>query len=244
MDTAYTNRKAFLRNSRGLGDCAEWVSLNMSGSFIKVGLETEDGFMKKNGKAAIIHSFKKILSQKTMDKITVKEICEHSNVNRQTFYNHFEDILDVFITVFREEVSAEIAQNRTVGTWQSGFLATMGYLKKNAKQIFHVYHSSYWPQIHLYVSDFSKALLDGVIEECVVSMDVELAHRDRNFIIQFYRYLFEGFIIDWIKEGMEEEPNLLLERLLIMITGSIPRSIESFQKASLKPNHHWNESVT
>ena len=37
-------------------------------------------------------------------------------------------------------------------------------------------------------------------------------------------------MMDWFGEGMEEEPETLLEKLLLMISGSIPRSIAAFQE--------------
>lgn len=186
--------------------------------------------MKKNGKAAIIESFKELLNRKSIDKITVKALCEHCDVNRQTFYNHFTDIMDIFKFIFFEELSVEISQNRTFETWQSGFLATMNYLKKNSKMILHVYHSSYWPEANTYIANLSRRLLDDVVEECVEKLGVKLNNRDQNFIVNFYRLLFDGFIIDWVSDGMEEEPEIILKRLLVMITGSIPRSVAAFVK--------------
>ena len=46
--------------------------------------------------------------------------------------------------------------------------------------------------------------------------------------------MFNGLIIDWVSEGMEEEPEIVLEKLLIMITGSIPRSVATFVKEEIK----------
>lgn len=43
---------------------------------------------------AIYDSFFKLLSEKTFDDITVKELCEKSNVSKSTFYNYFKDIFD------------------------------------------------------------------------------------------------------------------------------------------------------
>ena len=99
--------------------------------------------MKKHARAALIDSFKELLTIKPIDKITVKEICEHSNLNRQTFYNHFKDIMDIFKTIFYEDLSIEIAHNKTLETWQEGFLATMNYLRDNSKMVLHIVNSSY-----------------------------------------------------------------------------------------------------
>ncbi|MBU3191383.1 TetR family transcriptional regulator C-terminal domain-containing protein [Clostridium bowmanii] len=190
--------------------------------------------MKKNAKAAIIDSFKQLLNKKSIDKITVKGVCVDCNVNRQTFYNHFTDIMNVFKFIFFEELSIEIAQNRTFENWSDGFLATMNYLKKNSKMILHVYNSSYWPEANNYLTDLAHILLEDVVEECVEKMGVKLKDKDKNFIINFYRHVFNGLLIDWVSEGMDEQPEIILKKLLIMITGSIPRSVATFVKEDIK----------
>jgi probable dihydroxyacetone kinase regulator len=190
--------------------------------------------MKHNAKAAIIETFKQLLNKKCMDKITVKEICEHCDLNRQTFYYHFTDIMDIFKFILYEELSAEIAQNRTFETWEGGFLATMKYLEKNSKMILHVYNSSYCSEVTTFFVDISNRLLVDVVEECVEKMGVKLKDKDQNFIVNFYRHVFNGLMMDWVREGMEEEPEIILKKLLIMIQGSIPRSVDAFVKEEMK----------
>jgi probable dihydroxyacetone kinase regulator len=190
--------------------------------------------MKRNAKAEIIDSFKQLVNKKSIDKLTVKAICEHCDVNRQTFYNHFTDIMDVFKFIFYEELSIEIAQNRTFETWGGGFLATMNYLKRNSKMILHVYNSSYWPEANTFVSNLSNRLLDDVVDECALQLKVKLKDKDKKFIVNFYRHVFNGLMIDWVSEGMEEDPEIILKKLLIMITGSIPRSVAAFVKEEIK----------
>jgi len=190
--------------------------------------------MKKHAKDAIIESFKELVSRKSLDRVTVKEICDHCGVNRQSFYNHFSDIMAVFKTIFYEELSHEIAQNRTFETWGGGFLATMNYTKRNSKMILHIYHSSYWPETNTYLTHLSSRLLDCVVNECVKQLNVQLKEVDRKFIVNFYRHVFNGLLIDWVSEGMEEEPEVILKKLLIMIRGSIPRSVDAFVKADIK----------
>jgi probable dihydroxyacetone kinase regulator len=196
--------------------------------------------MKQPGKIAIINSFKELLNKQSIDKITVKEVCMKCNVNRQTFYYHFTDIMDIFRFIIFEEMSAEIAQNRTFETWGSGFLATMNYLKKNSKMFLHVYNSSYWPEANIYFTSLASKMLGDVVEECVNKMKAKLSDKDQIFIVNFYKHVFSGLIIDWVSEGMEGEPQIILDKLLIMITGSIPRSVDAFIKEADKNNFRTN----
>jgi len=190
--------------------------------------------MKQYAKPAIINSFKELLNKKSMDKVTVKEICTQCGVNRQTFYYYFKDIVDILNFIIFEELKVDIAQNKTFETWEGGFLATLNYLKKNSKMIYHIYNSSYWAEAKVYFVDFSNKLLNFVVDECEDNMGVKLKDKDQLFIVNFYRHVFNGLMLDWVIEGMKEEPEVILRKLLLMITGSIPRSVDAFVKYAEK----------
>ncbi|MGI5977960.1 MAG: TetR/AcrR family transcriptional regulator [Oscillospiraceae bacterium] len=192
--------------------------------------------MKQHAKDAIIVSFKELLSKQSIDKITVKDICANCGVNRQTFYYYFTDIMDIFKYVIFKELTADIAQNRTMDTWEGGFLATLNYLRANAKLILHVYNSNYWQEAYVFFCSFSNKLLGDVVEECIERSGKGLSDKNRDFIVNFYRNVFDGLMIDWFSDGMEDEPEILLEKLLLMISGSIPRSIAAFQEYEAR-NH-------
>ena len=49
---------------------------------------------KATTKLAIAYAFKELLLEKPFDKITVNDIAEKCEMNRQTFYYHFHDILE------------------------------------------------------------------------------------------------------------------------------------------------------
>ncbi|MGI6329930.1 MAG: TetR/AcrR family transcriptional regulator [Bacilli bacterium] len=51
--------------------------------------------MRNKSKKKIETTFIKLLKRKRLNKITVKEICEKSHLNRGTFYNHYLDVFDL-----------------------------------------------------------------------------------------------------------------------------------------------------
>ncbi len=192
--------------------------------------------MRTSSTIAIENTFKKLIVTQSIDKITVTEICEICHINRQTFYNHYSDLFDIFQQLFKRELFEEIAQNRTVDTWHGGFLATMHYLKSNARMLLHVYDSSYRLQTNLYFIELSNVLLEHVVAECMKKKNVDLSEQDCRFIINFYRHVFKGMMMDWVNEGMKDDPEDLLKKLQIMINGSIPRSVEAFAE---EEKLHW-----
>lgn len=51
-----------------------------------------------------------LLKEKSLEKITITEICQLANVNRGTFYLHYQQIGDVFEEYFRE-ITADLAKS-------------------------------------------------------------------------------------------------------------------------------------
>ena len=59
--------------------------------------------MAQMTKLALAQSLKQLMAERTLDKITVKEIVTRCGVNRQTFYYHFKDIYDLLDWMFVNE---------------------------------------------------------------------------------------------------------------------------------------------
>ena len=64
--------------------------------------------MAKFTKRAIMLSLLKLLKQKSVDKVTVKDICDECEINRNTFYYYFKDIYDVLNNIFMEEIEKNL----------------------------------------------------------------------------------------------------------------------------------------
>ena len=52
----------------------------------------------------IRNAFIELRSSKPLEKITIKELCEHAYINKSTFYSHYKDIYDLSERM-EEEVS-------------------------------------------------------------------------------------------------------------------------------------------
>ena len=69
--------------------------------------------MRQTTKEAISEAFCALLSKRTIDKITVKDIVAECGVNRQTFYYHFRDIYDLMEWTLAHNIGDFMAQNLT-----------------------------------------------------------------------------------------------------------------------------------
>ncbi len=61
--------------------------------------------MSQTTKKALAASLKQLLKEKPLDKITVTDLVEDCEVNRQTFYYHFQDIYDLIEWIYVSEAA-------------------------------------------------------------------------------------------------------------------------------------------
>lgn len=183
--------------------------------------------MSQTTKKALAASLKKLLENKPLDKITVIDITEDCEVNRQTFYYHFRDIYDLIEWIYLNEASKALDGKKTYDTWQEGFLQIFEYLQKNKSFVTHTYHSISKEHLERYLYAVTFELLIGVINE--KSAGTPVREDDKTFIADFYKYAFVGLTLEWIRSGMKENPQQIIERLSLLLHGSIAAALERFR---------------
>ncbi|GGP12959.1 TetR/AcrR family transcriptional regulator [Oceanobacillus neutriphilus] len=64
---------------------------------------------KRYTRMALKNSLMELLKEKPVSSITIKEICEHADINRSTFYSHYADQYDL-MTHIEDEIIDELNQ--------------------------------------------------------------------------------------------------------------------------------------
>ena len=123
-------------------------------------------------KLALANALKKLLQKKFLDDITVKELVEECEVNRQTFYYHFRDIYDLLEWTLLNETSKALGGKKTYATWQEGFLNIFEWVQKNKAMVSNIYHSVSREHIERHLYEITYDLLIGVVEEQAQDLSV------------------------------------------------------------------------
>lgn len=182
--------------------------------------------MSQTTKRALEISFKNLLLQKPLSKITISDIAKDCGINRMTFYYHFKDIYDLIDWICIEEAARAIDGKKTYTTWQQGFLQTFQMVHENKPFITNVYHSISREQIEVYFYTITFDLLIGVVEEKAEGMNV--SESDKKFIADFYKFAFVGLLLDWINKDMREDPQKIIDHLSILIDGDVTRALNKY----------------
>lgn len=183
--------------------------------------------MSQTTKKALAASLKKLLAEKALDKITIVDIAEDCEVNRQTFYYHFQDIYDLVDWIYTSEATKALDGKKTYDTWQQGFLQIFEYALGNKVFVINTYHSVSREHLEKYLYNETYNLLIGVIEEKATGMPIR--EDDRAFIANFYKYAFVGLLLEWVSKGMKENPNVIIDQLSVLIGGNFSEALEKFR---------------
>ncbi len=158
---------------------------------------------------AIKESFLKLLNQRPLNQITVKDIVEDCGINRNSFYYHFSDLPALVEEIMAEQVSAMVENHPTVDSVQEGADAIVEFVMHNKRAIYHIYNSVSRDVFERHLMEVCRYVvttyLDGMLEE------VEEA--DRDAILRFHRCACFGSVIDWLNGGMKDDVSDYFRRI-------------------------------
>lgn len=166
-------------------------------------------------------SLKSNLKKKSIDKISIKELCDECSLSRRTFYRHFKDIYDLVEWIYRKDINDQINCYKDFPHWKDCLLYLFNYFYIN-QDMTHViikYTSLYNLEEFLYTSVY-KFVKDVIEQE---SSKYPIEKSDVDFLINFYTLSFVSLLIQWMKRGLKEAPNKVVDNIALVFQGSIVR---------------------
>lgn len=97
-------------------------------------------------KRTIAEAFLTLARQKAVDKITVKDLVEECHISRQTFYYHFQDLLEVLEWTFQQMTQQTLERSLRADTPQAALRAFFEGAMEHRALIDKLLHSQKWEQ--------------------------------------------------------------------------------------------------
>lgn len=175
-------------------------------------------------KMAIKKTFIKLLNEKPLNQITVKDIVEECGINRNSFYYHFQDIPALIEEIVTEEADRIMAKYPTIDSLEMCLNAAIDFAMENRRAILHIYHSVnravfeqyLWKVCHYIVTTYGTTIFAGK----------PVREEDRNMIIRFYECVCFGIVSDWMNSGMPDNVHREISRLYELKKGMIEEMID------------------
>ncbi len=179
--------------------------------------------MSSRTEQAIVDSFLKLLDERPINKISVRDIVEDCGINRNTFYYHFADIHALVDEVVRSFFGQIITNYAGVSSLYECFDAAMQYICAHRRRALHLYNSRNREIFERHLMEYAHFAVTTYMDAAFPRADI--LEGDRAIIINTYACECYGLMIDWLNHGLTEEWRASFRRLCELRTGTVERMI-------------------
>ena len=177
-------------------------------------------------KETLAAALKRCMEKKPLGKITVSDLIREANVNRKTFYYHFEDISDLFQWLLHAE-AVDVVKNYDLRTdYEQAILFVMDYIEKNSHILNCAYDSLGRENMKRFLKkDFLEAI-GGVIDQVEATLGLSVSSDYKAFLTNFFTESFAALIIDWFKERDTRSRETTVHYLVTTVQTALPELLK------------------
>ena len=160
---------------------------------------------------AIMDSFMKLVDQRPISKITIKDIVEDCGVNRNTFYYHFADIPALIEAIVHDQAEELIRTHSSVSTIEEALNIAVDSILQHRRAALHIFNSV---SRDVYEQYLMKICRDAVAK-CLdtIAGERRISQEDREILILSYSAWCFGLVIDWLDHGLKDDIHPTLNRM-------------------------------
>jgi AcrR family transcriptional regulator len=168
----------------------------------------------------IKEAFLRLLNTNELSKITVTQICKEADVNRGTFYLHFDDPLDLFHKIESEFVDQirpvlAIRPQEQIHDW----LKRLTIIFKDNEVVSRMILANYRDGIMV------SELFSEVREQAIEEFKEDFNEKDPHILKYYFAYFADG-TISAILSWLEDEEDHSIEGITKALTNVLSRSKE------------------
>ena len=168
---------------------------------------------------AIKESFLKLLMERPLSQITVKDIVADCGVNRNTFYYHFEDIPKLLEQIIMEDFEGVIREYPTVEKIEDCLDTMIGRALQKRQAVLHIYNSVNREIYEQYLWKVCDYMSDTYITTIVKGRKIR--ESDLAVVKEYLSNLGFGIMSGWLRKGMREDIRVMLDRMCEIKKGMV-----------------------
>ena len=173
---------------------------------------------------AIMASFLRLLEERPLREITVKDIVRDCGVNRNTFYYHFRDIPALLEEIITEQADRIIAAQGPSLSLADCLETAARFALEHRQAVLHINQSAHRDLFELCLMDVCRRVVEDYA--AATAGGVPIPAEDRAVIIRFYQCECFGQIMAWLNDGMRYDLGKQFRRLCYLGEGMTERMLK------------------
>ena len=165
-----------------------------------------------------------LLSEKELSDITISELSARAQVNRKTFYYHFEDIFSLLKWTLDQEAMCMFGKYDLVSQRRDAVDFALDYISSNHDILHNIVHSIGRSELSRYFYNDIYEPRHNLVCEAVKKHSVTAEDSYQVFLSRFLTEAIAGILLDCIERDMGDRKKLA-EYIAATITGAILGSL-------------------
>lgn len=179
-------------------------------------------------KKAIEETFLKMLDEKPLTAITVKDLAKECNINRNSFYYHYSDLPQLVEIIVKRDIDRIIAEHPSIDSIEDSFHVAVLFIKERRRAILNIYNSVSRDIFERYLMQVCEYAVSTYFD--TVFKNYNLDENDKSIIIKYTKYECFGAAIDWLETGMKNDIEEDFKRISEIKRDSVLQMIENLSK--------------
>ena len=182
-----------------------------------------------NTKKKFAKGLKKLMKEKSLSKISISEIVRVCDVNRKTFYYHFESLEDLFKWMLEDEAVHVVKEFDLSKDYKKAIFFVMDYLENNQVILNCAYDSIGSEGLKKFFYDDFFEVTSILIENIEKKLGYNCPDDYKNFLSKMYAGAIASIIIDYFSNDEILSKNKLSSYLSLILYSSISASLGNFK---------------
>lgn len=161
-------------------------------------------------KRLLSNSLKQLCQHRSLEKISINDLTSNCNLNRQTFYYHFQDKYDLLQWLYYDELFQSIENSITISNWNECLILVLEKIYQE-KDFYTATINAYEQCFYQNLYNISQKCFSDAIT--LLDTNNSISSEEKVFFSQFYAYGISGTILQWIKDSMKTAPHQLVSNL-------------------------------
>lgn len=182
--------------------------------------------MSLSTKKEMAAALKKLMAEKPINKITVRELVSECGLNRNSFYYHFEDIYALFKWMIEAEAVEIVKQYDLMMDYHEVIQFVLDYVESNQHLLTNAYNAVGQAGLKRFLYLDFISCMDNLVTQGAQIQGVTLDADYRQFLCDFYTEAIAGTLLDYIthpQKRSREKVVFYVERLL---RSTLPAAIQ------------------
>ena len=183
-----------------------------------------DGAVADFTEKAIRESFLKLLNQKPLKQITIKDIVEDCGVNRNTFYYHFQGVPDLIEHILADESKKLLIGNKKLETIEDCLNVIASFIMDNRHAVLHAYKSINRDFFEQYQWRICEHMVNEFLNRKL--QNIKISREDHELIANYIDSLAYGVVMRWLSNDLKDDIRPFIHRICQLKQGDLDEIIE------------------